>query len=75
MAVSAELVDDCLRLLGPSHPYTLTARAHLARWQGESGDALRAVATGTELLDDQVRVLGADHPDTFITRNNLAHWR
>ncbi|MBE1485008.1 tetratricopeptide repeat protein [Plantactinospora soyae] len=33
-----QLLDDCLRILGPDHRTTLTARNSLARWLGEAGD-------------------------------------
>ncbi|MET9626160.1 tetratricopeptide repeat protein [Lentzea sp. NPDC006480] len=57
------------------HPDPLTARHHLARFQGESGDPARAVETLCALLADYERVLGADHPHTLTTRHNLAYWR
>ncbi|MFE1877828.1 tetratricopeptide repeat protein, partial [Streptomyces sp. NPDC059496] len=66
---------DMVRVLGPDHPNTLTARSNLARWRGEAGDAIGAAAAVTELLTDMVRVLGPDHPNTLTTRHSLAHWR
>jgi hypothetical protein len=32
-----ELLTDRLRVLGPDHPHTLTARRHLAYWRGQAG--------------------------------------
>ncbi|WP_449341868.1 FxSxx-COOH system tetratricopeptide repeat protein [Streptomyces adustus] len=72
---TAELLNDCVRVLGPDHPDTLTTRGRLARWNGIAGDAACAATATAELLNDQLRVLGPDHPDTLTTRNNLAHWR
>ena len=36
------VADARERILGPEHPDTLTARADLARWTGEAGDAAGA---------------------------------
>ena len=62
-------------MLGPDHPATLTARRHLARWRGDSGDAAGAVDALQRLLADCLRILGPDHPDTLLTRSNLTQWR
>ncbi|WP_370964826.1 tetratricopeptide repeat protein [Amycolatopsis sp. cg9] len=61
--------------LGPDHPRTLTTRDNLARWRGEAGDPVGAVAAFEQLLTDRVRVLGPIHTHTMITRGNLAYWR
>ncbi|MGC5278794.1 hypothetical protein [Actinomadura citrea] len=60
---------------GPDDPYTLAARANLAYWRGEAGDAAGAAAALQELLADLLRVLGPHHPNTLRTRHNLATWR
>ena len=62
------------RVLGPEHPDTLTARANLARWTGEAGDAAGARDQYAALLPVLERVLGPEHPDTLAARDNLAHW-
>ena len=41
---SRKLLADYLRVLGPDHPDTLTARSNLANWRGEAGDAAGAAA-------------------------------
>ena len=64
-AATEELLADCLRLLGPDHPHTLTARGNLAYWRGEAGDAAGAAAAYLELLADRLRVLGPGHRDTL----------
>jgi hypothetical protein len=64
-----------LRVLGPDHPQTLTARHELADWRGELGEAVSAVTAYEELVADYLRVLGPDHPDTLTVRNDLAIWR
>ncbi|MGW7106547.1 tetratricopeptide repeat protein [Streptomyces xanthophaeus] len=69
------LLADCLRVLGPDHPDTLTTRHNLAQWSGMARDPAGAAAAVAALLPDRVRVLGADHPDTLTTRNELADWR
>ncbi|WP_331746091.1 tetratricopeptide repeat protein [Streptomyces virginiae] len=69
------LTDTADHHLGPDHPDTLTARAHLAHWRGQVGDPAGAAEAFAALLKDRVRVLGPDHPQTLTARNNLAHWR
>ena len=56
------------RVLGAEHPDTLAARANLAHWTGQAGDAAGARDQYAALLPVQERVLGrrapghADHP-------------
>ncbi len=59
---------------GPEHPETLTARATLAYWTGEAGDAAGARDQFAALLPIRERVQGAEHPDTLAARANLATW-
>jgi hypothetical protein len=56
-----DLAATTRRLLGPDHPYTLTARHELAWWRGEAGDPAGAATAFAELLTDRLRVLGPDH--------------
>jgi tetratricopeptide (TPR) repeat protein len=66
------LADDLERVLGESHPRTLTARNDLAlayRLAGRAGDA---VLLYERVLADRERLLGESHPDTLTSRNNLA---
>ena len=63
-----------MRVLGAEHPDTLTARANLAAWAGEAGDAAGARDQTAALLPVRQRVSGAEHPDTVTTRANLAYW-
>ena len=61
------------RVLGSEHPDTLIARASLARWTGEAGDAVGARYQYTALLPVVERVLGSEHPTALIARANLAY--
>jgi tetratricopeptide (TPR) repeat protein len=70
-----QLVDSCVRRLGPDHRDTLTARHQLADRQGEAGDPAGAVSALEQLLSDRDRVLGAADPHTLTTRHTLADWR
>jgi len=73
----ARLIADAYKeddAYGPEHPATLAARADLAYWTGEAGDAAGARDQYAALLPIRERVLGAEHPDTLITRQNLAYW-
>ena len=67
-----ELLSDQERVLGADDPATLTTRANIAAFTGESGDTGEALRLCRELLPDRVRVLGADHPDTLTTRSDIA---
>ena len=62
------------RVLGPEHPHTLGARANLASWTGEAGDAADARDQYAALLPVFERVLGPEHPDTLGARASLADW-
>ena len=59
---------------GPEHPETLAARANLAGWTGEAGDAAAARNQSAALLPIRERVSGPEHPDTLTARDNLARW-
>ena len=67
-----ELVADCERVLGDTHPDTLTSRNNLARAYKAAGRLEEAIPLFERTLADRERVLGADHPDTLASRNNLA---
>ncbi len=59
---------------GPEHRDTLSARASLAHWTGQAGDAAGARDQYAVLLPIRERVQGPEHPETLTTRHNLAHW-
>jgi Tetratricopeptide repeat len=59
---------------GPEHPDTLAARAYVAIWTGEAGNAAGARDLFAALLATYERVVGIEHPDTLTTRHNLATW-
>ena len=59
---------------GPEHPDTLTARADLAHWTGQAGDAAGARDQFAALLPVRERVLGPAHPSTLSTRADLTYW-
>ncbi len=66
-------VTDCERVLGDTHPSTITARSNLAHAYQEAGRLDRAISLYERTLTDRERVLGDTHPDTLGSRNNLAH--
>ena len=66
------LVADCERVLGDTHPDTLTARSYLAYAYQVAGRADEAIPLFERILTDRERVLGDTHPDTLTARNNLA---
>jgi hypothetical protein len=59
---------------GAEHPDTLAARAELACWTGEAGDAAAARDQFAALLPVDERVLGPEHPETLTARGELAYW-
>ena len=59
---------------GPEHPQTLNARATLAYWAGEAGNAAGARDQFAGLLPIIERVLGPGHPRTLADRGGLAIW-
>ena len=61
-------------MLGAEHPYTLAARANLARWTGRAGDPAGARDQFAALLPVFEKVLGAEHHSTLTARADLAYW-
>ena len=59
---------------GAEHRDTMNARASLARWTGQAGDAAAARDHYAALLPVRERTLGPEHPDTLTTRAGLAGW-
>jgi tetratricopeptide (TPR) repeat protein len=60
------------RLLGPEHPDTLKAAAHLAITCMALGAYPAARALEDRVLEARTRLLGPEHPDTLRAANNLA---
>ena len=67
-----DLVADCGRVLGDTHPDTLTSRNNLARAYRDAGRLDEAIPLLERTLADREQVLGETHPDTLTSRNNLA---
>ena len=59
---------------GSEHRDTLVARANLAYWTGEAGDAAEARDQFAVLLPIEERVLGPEHRRTLADRGGLAIW-
>ena len=66
------LVADSERVLGPTHPDTLSARSNLADACRAAGRWDDAIALHERTLADREQVLGKRHPDTLTSRSNLA---
>ena len=71
LIADAHTEDDAY---GPEHRDTLAARARLARWTGEAGDAGAARDQLAALLPVEERVLGPEHPDTLAARASLGYY-
>ena len=67
-----QTLSDCIRIFGPDHPNTLTARHNLAYAYKAAGRITEAIALHEQVLTDSTRILGQDHPGTLTLRNNLA---
>jgi hypothetical protein len=59
-----ELLADRERLLGPTHPGTLTSRNNLAFAYRAAGRLAEAIPLSERTLADREQVLGEAHPDT-----------
>jgi len=66
-----KLTADCQRILGPSHPDTLTAGSLLAGALLEAGQAAEAVTWSGWVLAGCTDVLGPDHPATLAAPVSL----
>jgi tetratricopeptide (TPR) repeat protein len=66
------LAADRERVLGETHPDTLTSRNNLATAYRAAGRLDEAIPLLERTLADRERVLGETHPDTLTSRNNLA---
>ena len=64
--------DDAKRVLGPSHPTTLSVGLSLARvWHGLGGYA-RAIQMFEALIPELASKVGTDHQEVLDARHNLA---
>ncbi|MEU6800353.1 tetratricopeptide repeat protein [Streptomyces neyagawaensis] len=61
------------KVLGDTHPDTLTSRNNLALAYESAGDLGRAIPLHETALTQCEQVLGDTHPDTLTSRNNLAY--
>ncbi len=67
------LVADSERVLGETHPDTLSSRSYLAGAYRDGGRLDAAIPLLERTLADRERILGQTHPDTMAARNNLAY--
>ena len=67
-------VLDAREAMGTEDRGTLVARAGLARWTGNAGDAAAARDQFAALLPVDERVLGAEDLDTLTVCSDLANW-
>jgi hypothetical protein len=65
-------VEATIRVLGPEHTDTLTARGNLAAMLGNLGELGKARAIQEQVVEDRSRVLGPEHPETLTARRSLA---
>jgi tetratricopeptide (TPR) repeat protein len=72
ITIGEPLTADLERMLGPSHPDTLSARNSLAAAYQATGRAAEAIPLLEQSLAGRERLLGPEHADTVRSRNNLA---
>ena len=72
IAIGESLTADFGRVLGPSHPDTLTAQNNLAAAYRDTGWLAEAIALFERTLTARERTLGPSHPDTLTSQHNLA---
>jgi hypothetical protein len=70
--LAQHVLEARLRVLGPEHPGTLTARGTVAYWTGEAGDPAAARDLFAALLPVRERAAGPEHPDTLSVRHSIA---
>ena len=70
--IGEPLTADLERLLGDSHPDTLSARDGLAAAYKDVGRVAEAITLFEQTLAERERLLGPDDPDTMRSRNDLA---
>jgi pentatricopeptide repeat protein len=65
VALYEQMADSADRQLGPGHPVTLTARAHLAEAYQAAARGKEALTAYQMLMTDSERLLGTRHPTTL----------
>jgi hypothetical protein len=71
IAMGREVWDLSKKVLGDTHPDTLTALNNLAATLSESGEHEEAVEMERQVFAITKRVLGDEHPRTLDSSNNL----
>jgi tetratricopeptide (TPR) repeat protein len=72
IAIGEPLIADLERLLGASHPDTLSACNNLAVAYEDAGRVAEAIPLFEQTLAGRERLLGPDDPDTMRSRSDLA---
>ncbi|MEV4504710.1 tetratricopeptide repeat protein [Streptomyces klenkii] len=75
VALLEETVTVRERLLGATHPATLTGQANLALLYWSQGNRAAAISTLERSLPGFRTALGPHHPDTISTHNRLRSWQ
>nr|GID90450.1 tetratricopeptide repeat protein [Actinoplanes derwentensis] len=73
-AAYRRLLDDCVRIMGPEHSYTLVTRCEVMKRDADHDNPQHTVARFEELLGDCRRILGPDDPVTLGVQASLANW-
>ncbi|KAF9887417.1 hypothetical protein FE257_010272 [Aspergillus nanangensis] len=68
-----QVIETWKQVLGPEHPFTLTAMSNLASIYQNQGQWKEAEELGMQVIETTKQVLGPEHPDTLTSMSNLAH--
>lgn len=74
-AYFTDLLHAATDRLGTAHPTTMVLLRHRARWRGDLGDFVGAIADFERVHRYLHAHLGPDHSDTLLVRSNVARWR
>ncbi|MFD6754887.1 FxSxx-COOH system tetratricopeptide repeat protein [Micromonospora gifhornensis] len=72
LALLRQAADALVRILGPDHPDTVTAKYRLAGGLWSAGRYAEAMQMGVATWHARCRLLGPDHPDTLANASHVA---
>jgi hypothetical protein len=70
-----DVVADAMQVLGPKHPFTLTAQGNLAGCYWKGGRTIAALDLWERVADDMSRVLGPENVETLVVVEALREGR
>jgi len=71
--INERAMEGYNRVLGPEHPYAMTALSNHAIILGNMGEYEESERISRELLAIRLRVFGEEHTDTVVSKNSIAN--